>query len=591
MNAREKHTVVVILSIIATLCLSGCRLTSGPTSSDSDSRGCTIFTVSQGDRVFFGGNGDWINMDGNYYWVDPGDETHYGAIFFGKPDNVQQGFNEKGLAYDSNGLPAAPVTDHPGREPAYGGHNSYFIHILQACATVEEVIAWVQAHQWHESMHYQMHFADALGNAVVISAGPDGRVAFTRKPAGDGFLVSTNFNQANRNNGSYPCWRYDRARDRLQEIIHSGTLTPERAASVLDAVHVESTTVWTVMSVLGNLPQGLVYVYLFHQFDAPIVLNVAHEIARQPAPGPLADLFPPETVAQADRAYQRLASRGTRCAAVGWVWIGLVVTSLAAFLLLSKRHRTVVQGEHRDVNMTREPLQWQWLAFWARVIVVFGPVGLLAWGVVCHFWRGRRSASVLAETVGDLIPSVVGIVGALWLLVLLSEISQNVLLQLSIFCGLPFLIGILFYQAPFLALATQSGYLRTLWQRLPAALISTNLSLAGLFAVVLPTTKWHLEFCGFGDWTVLSWWAIAALGALGGGLPLAGYHSWAVRHGFVAWSALPGNVSKPGKDEWTIRSSPLRRIWWWTIVSFAVLVVGIALGAMGSQIAAEIAQP
>ena len=78
-------------------------------------RGCTIFTVSHGDRVFFGGNGDWINFDSNYYWVDPGSETRYGAIYFGKPDNVQQGFNEKGLAYDANGLPLAPVTAHPGR--------------------------------------------------------------------------------------------------------------------------------------------------------------------------------------------------------------------------------------------------------------------------------------------------------------------------------------------------------------------------------------------------------------------------------------------------------------------------------------------
>ena len=114
---------------------------------DPPPRGCTIFTVSRGDRVFFGGNGDWINFDSNYYWVDPGDETHYGAIYFGKPDNVQQGFNEKGLAYDANGLPLAPVTDHPGREAVYGGYASYLIHILRACATVEEVIAWVQAHQ------------------------------------------------------------------------------------------------------------------------------------------------------------------------------------------------------------------------------------------------------------------------------------------------------------------------------------------------------------------------------------------------------------------------------------------------------------
>jgi hypothetical protein len=38
-------------------------------------------------------------------------------------------------------------------------------------------------------MHDQLHFADATGDAVVISTGPDGKVAFTRKPAGDGTAI------------------------------------------------------------------------------------------------------------------------------------------------------------------------------------------------------------------------------------------------------------------------------------------------------------------------------------------------------------------------------------------------------------------
>ena len=118
---------------------------------DSDVRHCTVLTVSQGDRVFFGGNDDYINRDSTY-WVDPGGATRYGAIYFGEPDNVQQGFNEKGLAYDANGLPRAPVNSHPGREPVFGGYTSYPIQILQECATVEEVIAWVQEHQWHQSL-------------------------------------------------------------------------------------------------------------------------------------------------------------------------------------------------------------------------------------------------------------------------------------------------------------------------------------------------------------------------------------------------------------------------------------------------------
>ena len=524
-------------------------------------RGCTIFTVSYGDRVFFGGNGDWINFDSNYYWVDPGDETHYGAIYFGKPENVQQGFNEKGLAYDANGLPSALVTNHPGREPIYGGHSSQFIHILQACATVEEVIAWVQTHQWHEAMHYQMHFGDASGDAVVISAGPDGRVAFTRKPAGDGFLVSTNFNLANPINGSYPCWRYDRAEEMLEEIDSRDDLTAERTASVLDAVHVASPSGFTVLSVVGDLPQGLVYVYLFHQFDAPIVLNVADEIARAPDPGPLRDLFPPETVNRVDQAYERLMARSTRCDAAGFTWLGLVVVSLVTLLLLMRSRR-------------------QGLTFWALVVAVLGPVGLLVWLIAA---RGRRP-SALVETAGDLVPYVVGMVAALLTVALVPTVGQSSLLQLLAFYGFPLSIGLLLYQAPLLARATRSGYARTVLRRLPAALVSTNLALAGLLAIGLPLFKQHLDYCGLGSLTVLSWWVIAVLGALVGGLLLYVYHAWAVRRGFIAWSVLQYDTGEADDDAAAFFSPPWRRLWLWILGSFVVLLAGMALAAVGTAL-------
>ena len=74
--------------------------------------GCSIFTISKNGQAFFGGNDDYINPD-NYYWIDPGDAQNYGAIWIGKPDNVQQGVNEKGLAYDANGLPRVDVNPHP----------------------------------------------------------------------------------------------------------------------------------------------------------------------------------------------------------------------------------------------------------------------------------------------------------------------------------------------------------------------------------------------------------------------------------------------------------------------------------------------
>ena len=529
-------------------------------------RGCTIFTVSHGDRVFFGGNGDWINFDSNYYWVDPGGATGYGAIYFGVPNNVQQGFNEKGLAYDSNGLPLAPVNAHPGRKPVYGGYTSYLIQILRECATVEEVIAWVQEHQWHKAMHDQLHFADATGDAVVISAGADGKVAFTRKPPGDGFLVSANFNLANPGNGfSYPCWRYDRAEALLKEIASRDDLTAERAASVLDAVHVASPSGFTILSVVGDLPQGLVYVYLFHQFDAPIVLNVAEEIARDPDPGPLRDIFPPETVSRVDQAYQWLMARPARCDAAGFTWLGLVAVSLVALLLLARSRR-------------------RGLALWALVVAVLGPAGLLVWLITA---RGRRT-SALVEAVGDLVPYVVGVVLALLTVILASAIGQSSLLYLPAFYGFPLTIGLFLYQAPVLARATRGSYVRTVLRRLPAVLVSTNLALAGLLAVNLPLIQRHLNYCGFSGLTVLPWWGITVLSALVGGLLLYVYHAWAICRGFTAWSTLLWDTGEVGDGATAVSSPPWRRLWLWIVLSFVVLVAGVTVGVWGTTLAAGV---
>jgi hypothetical protein len=524
---------------------------------DADLRHCTVLTVSRGSQVFFGGNDDYFNRDSTY-WVDPGGAGRYGAIYFGKPDNVQQGFNEKGLAYDANGLPKAAVTSHPGRKPVYGGYTSYPIRILQECATVEEVIAWVQEHQWHEMMHDQLHFADATGDAVVISAGPDGKVALTRKPAGDGFLVSTNFNLANPSSGGYPCWRYNRAEEMLEQIRDQDELTAERVASIMEAVHVEGPSGWTLYSLVADLRERLVYVYFMFQYDAPIVLSIDEEIAQPQNSRPLSEFFPEETQQRAERAYQRLMARSTRCDVIGFAWLGIVALSLVALLLLTRSRR-------------------RGLIFWVPVVAVLGPVGLLVWLIAA---RSRRPRA-LVETVGDLPPYVAGMVVALLVAVLGPTSGQDDRLKLLVFYGVPLTTGLFLYQAPLLARAAGSGYAHTVLRRLPVVLVSTNLALAGLLATSLPLLNKHLNYCGISTMTFLLWWAIAVLGALVGGLLLYAYHAWAARRGFSAWSALLWDTGEVDGGPAPISSPPWRRLWLWVLLSTVILVAGVVLGVIG----------
>jgi hypothetical protein len=310
--------------------------------------------------------------------------------------------------------------------------------------------------------------------------------------------------------------------------------------------------------VVGDLPRGLVYVYLFHQFDAPIVLNVAEEIANPPTPGPLRALFPSETVKQVDQAYERLTARSAPCDALGYTWLGLVAISLVALLFLVRPGR-------------------RGFALWLMVVVVMGPVGLLLWLIAK---KGRRT-SVLVEVICDLPPYVVGGGIALLMIIFIAEIGDNDLLQLIACYGLPLTIGLFLYQAPLLARATRSGYGRTLTRCLPTVLVSTNLVLAGFWAVNIPLFKLHMDYCGATNATViLSWWAIVVLSALVGGVLLSAYHVWSVRRGFTPWTAL---LQIRGKDEvaQTMVTFPTwRQLWLWIGASFIILIAGAALGSM-----------
>ncbi|MFX1474379.1 MAG: hypothetical protein ACFFCO_02730 [Promethearchaeota archaeon] len=256
---------------------------------------CTIFTAAIGDRVFFGNNEDYF-LDGTYLWLVPSQEITtpegtseiFGAAFFGFDSNdnsvdgyPQGGINIHGLCVDGNGLPTVPMNPHPERDYYYG----YLLStVLWECRTVEEVITWFQTHYLGDSWSCQLPFADATGDAVVVSVGTDGEFAFTRIGTSN-YLVSTNFNLANYANGHYPCWRYETATYMLDDITQEEDLTMEACRDVLEAVHVEGFSA-TKYSNVFNLVTRTIYLWEPERrgFDEMVMLNLYEELA-QVVPG------------------------------------------------------------------------------------------------------------------------------------------------------------------------------------------------------------------------------------------------------------------------------------------------------------------
>lgn len=312
---------------------------------------CTIFSASSGEIVLFGNNEDYFNYT---LWASieqPHEELqYYGGFYLGHSvsSHPQGGMNEKGLSFDGNALPEMELTYNHSQKH-YGGWVVELI--MKKCANVNEVIEMAKDYSWGISMAYQVFFADASGDAVVISPGIDGKINFTRKTEEDGFLISTNFNRGYPEYGQFPCWRYDKAYSILSDELKSDEdLTIDLFQSVLDAVHAEGATVNTIYSNIFDPPNRMIYLYYWHQFDEVVKLNLTEELTKsdQDRYIELIDLFSQEVQDKAKAEYKsylidagllqrELSDRPTHAGLVELALIPITLVVIIGYLVMIKK--------------------------------------------------------------------------------------------------------------------------------------------------------------------------------------------------------------------------------------------------------------
>ncbi|MFW9778175.1 MAG: hypothetical protein ACFFE8_04910 [Candidatus Heimdallarchaeota archaeon] len=253
--------------------------------------GCTIFTVEFNNEIYFASSEDESGPRKNtrFWFVPAPDESTYGAVYFGFTDNLPGaddidglavgGMNSQGLCFDANGvMPPVYLTPNQGG-PARSSISDWEV-ILQECATVEDVIQWHMTHNMGGWWGNQIHWADATGKAVVISAGRNHHVAFTRK-FGD-FLISTNFNLDNYSHGSYPCPRYSAVKNNLEYFIDNNDITEKHIQEILRMVHLEGTSsyIGTVYSYIMYPQTRDVVLYIQRDYEYPVRFNLYDELLR-----------------------------------------------------------------------------------------------------------------------------------------------------------------------------------------------------------------------------------------------------------------------------------------------------------------------
>jgi hypothetical protein len=311
---------------------------------------------------------------------------------------------------------------------------------------------------------------------------------------------------------------------------------------------------------VADLTNGIVYLYYFHQFDQPLVLNVSEEIADQRAGGALSQLFPENVQLEAARRYESIQNRTSRCQVFGMLWFSLVIASLIVLLATSIKNR-------------------QGLVFWIPAVAILGPLGLLIWFTVRGKLGTHPRLALLVEAAGDVAAVAVGFVIYLVVIIVVPAVQNSQPLQVLLLFVLPLVLVLLVFHGSLLALETHRGYLYILWKRFPHAWVTANLGMAGLFLLAFPLVNMSVQTClinPLNPWTLSVWWGLAVLGALIGMVFLLVYEAWIARRDFHAWAILASGEGKLATPAW-------RDLWWWILLSLVTLLAGIAAGVIIQQ--------
>ena len=193
--------------------------------------------------------------------------------------------NDQGLFIDANALSPTGWRSVEGK-PRFQGH--LIDHILAKCASVDDVIDFLQSYNFPALARAKFPIADRHGASLVVEWGQD-RLQLLRRNGG--YQISTNFVISNYEHGEYPCTRYKIA----DQILHNAeTYSVDLIREILSATHNEGQYP-TLYSNICDLRNGIVYIYNFHHFEDMVQIDLKEELKKGRRMLELNSLFPIQT--------------------------------------------------------------------------------------------------------------------------------------------------------------------------------------------------------------------------------------------------------------------------------------------------------
>lgn len=240
---------------------------------------CTMFKITIAGKTLIGNNEDWKDPYTKIIYFPP-EKGKFGGIYFSYGDGEPQGgMNDQGLVFDGFSTSSLPVLNSVGREVFQGNLVS---KAMEECSTVEEVIRIFNKYDLRWMKYSQLMFADKDGDSVII----EGDVMHRGK---GNFQIATNFylskiEKTEKINDP----RYLIASD----LLEHADVSLKFCRTVLNSVHQESSSVNTMYSNIYDPQSKLIYLYLFHNFENAILLDMNKELKKGKRMEDLPDRFP-----------------------------------------------------------------------------------------------------------------------------------------------------------------------------------------------------------------------------------------------------------------------------------------------------------
>ncbi|MFP3831827.1 carcinine hydrolase/isopenicillin-N N-acyltransferase family protein [Chryseobacterium sp. SIMBA_028] len=235
-------------------------------------RACTIFSCSRAGEVLVAANED-DTTPFTRIWYNPSTKDRYASVCFGAPDmQIASAMNEHGLFFDyaaaNYDLSKLNLTNpYPG---------DIMWEILGKCKNVKEAITILEKYDYIS--YSQALLTDKEGNSVLVT--PKG---ITEK-SGD-FQINSNCNMIN---GKLSCRRPEITNEMLSGSKENNV---DFLKKILDKTHQEG-ELNTLYSTICDLKRGIIYVYLFHDYNTVYTIDLKSELKKGYRIENLADHFP-----------------------------------------------------------------------------------------------------------------------------------------------------------------------------------------------------------------------------------------------------------------------------------------------------------